>query len=668
MAQPIQFSAEKMKAAKKLFLQKKNKIRPVCGGQAVSTEDSTTLPTIQEKDGPEDGHQGLPEQQQQTVDQVKMRRNSTVPSDREEEHPGHRVQTRRMSTATSAVKEPRNQSGNCVPMRPSAVRKKQDIPGDRVPTRPMLTSAVRKKQDNPGDRVQTRRMSTALQQQQDHLEWSAVGDSHALELPGNNMKTQANRVKKPSANRERQEQRGRTRRLSAESSAVREEEEHLEKPGAYKLPGRNIKPHSNRGQARRLSTAPSVVRQRQEHPGKAVQEPQEDSAWSSVGELHPHELPGHSIKTPANRVQTRRMSAAPSAVREQQEHPRQSSVSDREQLPARTQRKQKTMKVAFVGLPLETGSETSLEPTSAERNLQVQSPTQSIEETHRQHPQQSKAEAKTKTSSLEASSEDPEEDWQEFQEPAQVAQLAIRAQLSGTGNKSKAVGSAQITNNNYKSKAVGPVRIALAGQPSTGFGNPGCSSKPVVAEQLLLQTKETQSAVEVCNSQDAASVEDSKSADGWEIHGTVPTAEVASTVLKIEFGFRAKSANYSNMGTKRYYDCRRIKFRAKPQCGRKLLVFIPNSDDPATISISGKHTCTTAPPENLARSKLNPQQSELVEGLLRAGIPSKDVKKHVRVVDSAVSKNQLNYAVKTTKQKLFGNGVLSLAYLFFGIF
>lgn len=166
--------------------------------------------------------------------------------------------------------------------------------------------------------------------------------------------------------------------------------------------------------------------------------------------------------------------------------------------------------------------------------------------------------------------------------------------------------------------------------------------------------------------QDAPSVEDN-SVDGWAVHGTVPTAEVQSTVLKIEFGFRAKSSNYSDKGTMRYFNCRRIKFRAKPQCGRKLLVFIPNSEDPATISLRGQHTCETAPPENLARTKLNQQQSELVEGLLKCGIPSKDVKKHVRMQNGAVSRNQLDYAVKSTKQKLFGNGVLSLgmSYVFY---
>ncbi|XP_065093758.1 uncharacterized protein LOC135714343 [Ochlerotatus camptorhynchus] len=151
--------------------------------------------------------------------------------------------------------------------------------------------------------------------------------------------------------------------------------------------------------------------------------------------------------------------------------------------------------------------------------------------------------------------------------------------------------------------------------------------------------------------------------DGWRVHSIVPVAEIKSTVLQIEFGFRFKSENFPIKGTMRYYDCRRIKFRSRPQCERKLLVFIPNSDVPATISIRGKHTCATAPPEHLARTKLNEQQSDLIEGLLKSGIPSKDIKKHVRVVNSTVSKNQLNYAVKSTRQKLFGNGVFSIGEL-----
>lgn len=97
----------------------------------------------------------------------------------------------------------------------------------------------------------------------------------------------------------------------------------------------------------------------------------------------------------------------------------------------------------------------------------------------------------------------------------------------------------------------------------------------------------------------------------------------------------------------RYYNCRRIKVRVIPQCERKLLVFIPNTDADATISLKGKHTCVNAPPELLARAKLNEMDCELVTNLVKSGVPTRDVRKHFRVMNSEVSDNQLRCAVQS---------------------
>ncbi|XP_065082961.1 zinc finger protein Xfin-like [Ochlerotatus camptorhynchus] len=142
-------------------------------------------------------------------------------------------------------------------------------------------------------------------------------------------------------------------------------------------------------------------------------------------------------------------------------------------------------------------------------------------------------------------------------------------------------------------------------------------------------------------------VSNGSSFDGWEIYSTVPVKEIESYVLSIEFGFRFKSQNIPYKGKMRYYDCRRIKCRVVPQCDRKLLVFIPNTDADATISLKGKHTCATAPPKNLARAKLNEKDCELITNLVKSGVPSRDVRKHFRVVNRAVSNNQLRYAVQS---------------------
>lgn len=151
-----------------------------------------------------------------------------------------------------------------------------------------------------------------------------------------------------------------------------------------------------------------------------------------------------------------------------------------------------------------------------------------------------------------------------------------------------------------------------------------------------------------------------KGSDTWTILCSLPLSEVEAYVKSFEYGFRFKAENLPNKGRMRYFNCCRIKVRAKPQCGRTLVVFIPNSNDDATISAKGQHTCTMAPASHIARSRLTVENQHLVTTMLKAGVPSKDVKATIRVTNPAITKNQLDYAVKTTSRKLFGNGELSL--------
>jgi hypothetical protein len=120
-----------------------------------------------------------------------------------------------------------------------------------------------------------------------------------------------------------------------------------------------------------------------------------------------------------------------------------------------------------------------------------------------------------------------------------------------------------------------------------------------------------------------------------------------------------KTENTPSKGRMRYYNCARIKVRAKPQCTRQLLAFIPNNSGSATVSARGTHSCQDAPWQNAAKSKITNQHKELIDHLLRSGIPSKDVKTHVKAFDDKIAKGSLNYAVKTSKEKLFGGGKLS---------
>ncbi|XP_021700380.1 uncharacterized protein LOC110676513 isoform X2 [Aedes aegypti] len=221
------------------------------------------------------------------------------------EHPAHRVQTRRISTTNLAVRE---QEKNRVQTRrmsiaSGAARERQENLGHRL----------REQQDHLGQRVQTRRMSTALctiREQQEHPGRSSVGKLQSQEHPGQNIQTQANRV-----------------------------------------------------QTRQLSIARSAVRQQQ-----------------------------------GQRVQTRRMSITPSAVLEQLEHSGHSAVHKQQpQISACEHKKRTNMKVAFAELPLEARSKKPPNKTAVEHNTQAKSPAQSKTEERYRSSQNVKAGAKPET-------------------------------------------------------------------------------------------------------------------------------------------------------------------------------------------------------------------------------------------------------------------------------
>nr|XP_029717043.1 uncharacterized protein LOC115260251 [Aedes albopictus] len=113
----------------------------------------------------------------------------------------------------------------------------------------------------------------------------------------------------------------------------------------------------------------------------------------------------------------------------------------------------------------------------------------------------------------------------------------------------------------------------------------------------------------------------------------------------------------------RYYECSRIKARCKPQCARKVLVFIPNNQHDVVVSARGSHSCSNAPTDHLARTPLAADDQHFIEAMLKAGHPTRDVKAGVKARNPKISNNQLGYAVKITKVNMFGNGELSLGEL-----
>lgn len=109
-----------------------------------------------------------------------------------------------------------------------------------------------------------------------------------------------------------------------------------------------------------------------------------------------------------------------------------------------------------------------------------------------------------------------------------------------------------------------------------------------------------------------------------------------------------------------YYNCSRIKVRAKPQCTRQLLVFIPNTTGVASISAKGHHSCGDAPAKNVGRLKISTEEQQLIDKLVGSGIPSRHVKMQLKANNENLAKGYLNHAVKVAQKTLFGNGVMSL--------
>nr|XP_019560724.2 splicing factor 1 isoform X2 [Aedes albopictus] len=101
--------------------------------------------------------------------------------------------------------------------------------------------------------------------------------------------------------------------------------------------------------------------------------------------------------------------------------------------------------------------------------------------------------------------------------------------------------------------------------------------------------------------------------------------EAMKFVKTFECGFKYKSENHPRKGTMRYFRCSRIKHRARPQCERKLLLFVPN-DGACKISAKGDHTCAAAPMENRAGRQLNTEHHKTIENLVSSGLPAKDIK------------------------------------------
>lgn len=151
-----------------------------------------------------------------------------------------------------------------------------------------------------------------------------------------------------------------------------------------------------------------------------------------------------------------------------------------------------------------------------------------------------------------------------------------------------------------------------------------------------------------------------KNGDTWKVVCSLPLNAVEGFVKNYEYGYRFKAENTPSKGRMRYFDCSRIKVRYKPQCEKKLVVFIPNSNEDATISTKGQHSCTTAPTSHISRSRLTVENQQLVTTMLKAGIPTRDVKATVKLSNPTITRNQLAYAIKTTNRQLFGNSELSL--------
>ncbi|XP_021701033.1 uncharacterized protein LOC110676644 isoform X2 [Aedes aegypti] len=150
----------------------------------------------------------------------------------------------------------------------------------------------------------------------------------------------------------------------------------------------------------------------------------------------------------------------------------------------------------------------------------------------------------------------------------------------------------------------------------------------------------------------------------WELFTSVPSDDLQTAVQDCEYGFRFKVENRVSKGRVQYYYCRRIKVKASQQCGRRMMVFIPNgSERNCSINLKGAHTCDTAKSEDLAKTVLTKENYAEMDRMLRSGIPLKDIKKHIRASNPQVSKNRVNYAIMQASQAMYGCGELSLGDL-----
>ncbi|XP_062707096.1 uncharacterized protein LOC115264231 [Aedes albopictus] len=93
--------------------------------------------------------------------------------------------------------------------------------------------------------------------------------------------------------------------------------------------------------------------------------------------------------------------------------------------------------------------------------------------------------------------------------------------------------------------------------------------------------------------------------DGYQFHRTIPVEQLDSYLESHEFGYTFRLKRKNSKGQNKYYICRSIKYRVRPQCERKLRVYTAHDDaQEATISIRGNHTCLTAPISHLSRQTL----------------------------------------------------------------
>ncbi|XP_062534387.1 uncharacterized protein LOC134203556 isoform X1 [Armigeres subalbatus] len=142
----------------------------------------------------------------------------------------------------------------------------------------------------------------------------------------------------------------------------------------------------------------------------------------------------------------------------------------------------------------------------------------------------------------------------------------------------------------------------------------------------------------------------SKAKSTWSFIRELPLKDLDDFVRSWEQGFRLKSENTPAKGRMRYYNCSRIKVRAKPQCTRQLLAFIPNTTGDVSVSAKGQHSCHEAPAENLARSKLATGDKQLIDKLVGSGIPSMHIKLQLQANNGNFDKGSLNYAVKSSRE------------------